>query len=84
MKNATSHQGNNAKPGVPAAGERRFLSPRQLAERWDCTPMSAQRIAKRAGIAKYCLGEGRNGMVRYLASDVEAYEEERRIGLSTS
>ena len=58
---------------------KRFLSPRQMAERWDCSPTTAQRIAKNAGIAKYCLGEGKNGMVRYLLSEVETYEEERRV-----
>ena len=59
--------------------QRQFLSPRQLAERWDCTPTTAQRIARGAGITKFCLGEGRNGMVRYLLSEVESHEEARRL-----
>ncbi len=63
--------------------DRQFLSPRQLAERWDCSTSTAQRLAKHAGIAKYCLGEGRNGMVRYLLSEVEAYEERRRVTIHT-
>lgn len=57
-----------------------FLSPRQLALRWDCSPTSAQRIAKKAGIARYCLGDGKNGMVRYRLTEIQAYEEQRRIG----
>ena len=65
--------------GGAAGGDKRFLSPRQLADRWDCSPTTAQRIAKNAGIAKYCLGEGKNGTVRYLLGEVEAYEEKRRV-----
>ena len=71
------------KPGMSAGGARearRFLSPRELAERWGCSATTAQRTAKRAGIGRYYLGEGRNGMVRYLLSEVEAYEAARRVG----
>lgn len=57
----------------------RYVSPRQLAERWNCSRTAAQRIADRAGIAKYYLGEGRNGMVRYAVADIEAYECSRRV-----
>ena len=60
-----------------------YISPRQLAERWDCSPTTAQRIAKNAGMAKYCLGEGRNGMVRYLLSEIESYETQRRFPCAT-
>ena len=67
----------------PAEDEKRFLSTRQLAERWGCSAATAQRIARNAGVAKYCLGEGRNGMVRYLLSEVEAYEDERRVACVT-
>jgi hypothetical protein len=56
-----------------------FLSPRDLALRWSCSRTTAQRVAARARFAKYFLGEGRNGMVRYLLSEVEAYEEKRRV-----
>jgi len=59
----------------------RFLSPRQLAIRWDCSRTTAQRIADRAGISKYFLGEGKNGMVRYPLKEVEAYETQRRISV---
>ena len=59
----------------------RYLSPRQLAIRWDCSRTTAQRIADRAGISKYFLGEGKNGMVRYPLKEVEAYETQRRISV---
>jgi hypothetical protein len=75
MSRKNDQNGNELEPGA----ERKFLSPRQLAERWDCSPTTAQRIARNANLAKYCLGEGRNGMVRYLLSEVEAYEEARRV-----
>ena len=51
-----------------------FISPRELAERWQCARSSVDRIATRAGLRRICLSEGRNGMVRYLREEVEAYE----------
>lgn len=51
-----------------------FVSPRELAERWQCARSSVDRIATRAGLRRICLGEGRNGMVRYLREEVEDYE----------
>ncbi len=59
----------------------RYLSPRQLAIRWDCSRTTAQRIADRAGISKYLLGEGKNGTVRYRLNEIEAYEQARRAGI---
>jgi len=56
-----------------------YVSPRDLAFRWRCSRTSAQRIAKRAGLCRYCLGEGRNGMVRYALEEVEAYEASRCV-----
>ena len=60
-----------------------FLSPKDLADRWSCSRTAAQRIAERAGIARFVLGEGRNGMVRYRLDEVEAYERTRRMAVST-
>ena len=77
-RNNTPKEGQDGSRGAVGEGKR-FLAPRQLADRWDCSPATAQRIAKNAGIAKYCLGEGRNGTVRYLLSEIEAYEEQRRV-----
>lgn len=59
----------------------RYLSPRQLAARWDCSRTTAQRIAARAGISKYFLGEGRNGLVRYAVNEIEAFEASRRMAM---
>lgn len=57
----------------------RYLSPRQLAERWNCSRTSAQRIADRAGFSKFFLGVGKNGMLRYALDEIEAFESARRI-----
>ncbi|MEM1331325.1 MAG: helix-turn-helix domain-containing protein [Planctomycetota bacterium] len=62
----------------PPEDDRLFLSPRELAERWRCSRSSVDRIAKRAGIARYCLGSGRAGLVRYAREEVERFEQQRR------
>jgi len=72
MKQASKGIEDQPIPGVLIEGDKRFLSPRQLADRWDCSATTAQRITRNAGISKYCLGEGRNGMVRYPLSYVVA------------
>ncbi len=79
MKHVSKPKGEGVRPDAAVEEDKRFLSPRQLAERWDCSATTAQRVAMNAGIAKYCLGEGKNGMVRYLLSEVETYEEKRRV-----
>ena len=56
-----------------------FYSPRELAERWRCSRSSVDRIARRAGLKRLCLGEGRNGMVRFDRKEVEAYEASRCV-----
>src|SRR5262245_16736495 len=56
-----------------------YVSPRELASRWQCSRSSVDRIAERAGLSRLCLGEGRNGMVRYVREEVERYEESRRL-----
>jgi hypothetical protein len=61
------------------SGESPYISPAELAVRWDCARSSVDRIARRAGITRICLGEGRNGMVRYDREEVYAYEASRRI-----
>lgn len=59
-----------------------YIAPRELAERWRCSRSSVDRIARRAGLSRFCLGEGRTGMVRYRREEVEAYEASRRIKLT--
>lgn len=56
-----------------------YLSPKDLADRWRCSRPTVSRIAERAGLRRFCLGEGRNGMVRYLRTEVEAYEVSRCV-----
>jgi len=56
-----------------------YLSPKELAQRWRCSRSSVDRIAQRASLSRLCLGEGRNGMVRYLRKEVEAYEATRQV-----
>ena len=64
---------------IPDADTFPYLSPKDLAERWRCSRPTVGRIAERAGFSRFYLGEGRNGVVRYLRKEVEAYEESRRV-----
>ena len=66
-----------------AAVESPWMSPKELAQRWRCSRSSVDRIARRAGLTRLCLSEGRNGTVRYAREEVEAYEASRRIRMST-
>ena len=54
-----------------------YISPRDLAERWRSTRSTVDRIAKRAGFTRVCLGTGKNGIVRYLREEAEAFEISR-------
>lgn len=54
-----------------------YLSPRDLATRWRCSRSTVDRIAAREGLTRLCLGEGQNGIVRYLLEEVEHLEESR-------
>jgi hypothetical protein len=60
-------------------GEVPYIAPAELAERWRCARSSVDRIARRAGLTRFCPGEGKNGMVRYIRKEVEAYEASRRV-----
>ena len=57
---------------------RPYMSPKELQERWQCSRTSVDRIARRAGLTRLCLGEGRNGIVRYSRKEVEALEAKRQ------
>ncbi len=72
-----SHRGSvvRADSGGP------FISPRELAARWRCGRSSVDRLARLAGMTRLCLGSGRNGTVRYLITEVEAYEASRMIAM---
>ena len=56
-----------------------FIAPIELMDRWRCARSSVDRIARRAGLKRLCMGEGRSGIVRYLRKEVEAYEASRLI-----
>lgn len=56
-----------------------YVSPAELQRRWQCARSSVDRIARRAGLTRLCLGEGKNGMVRYVRKEVEDYEAKRRV-----
>ncbi|MCE5327255.1 MAG: hypothetical protein LLG01_12675 [Planctomycetaceae bacterium] len=56
-----------------------YLSPKELARRWQCSRTSVDRIAARAGLSRVFLGEGRNGIVRYVRAEVEAFEATRIV-----
>jgi len=62
-----------------SAYESPYISPAELANRWRCGRSSVDRIARRAGLTRFCLGEGKNGMVRYFLKEVIDYEASRRI-----
>jgi len=69
------------KAGLGGKGEESeaYFSPRELARRWACSRSSVDRIARRAGLRRLCLGCGKNGIVRYLRKEVIAYEQERLV-----
>lgn len=56
-----------------------YISAKELTDRWQCARSSVDRITRKAGIKRLYLGEGVNGMVRFLRKEVEAYERERII-----
>ncbi len=58
-----------------------YIAPKELAARWRCSRSTVDRITRREGFTRVCLGTGNNGMVRYLRKEVIAYEESRRIRL---
>ncbi|MBT0666430.1 hypothetical protein KI809_19145 [Geobacter pelophilus] len=81
MKNPAKKTATSIEP--PAANTaRKFISPNELSERWGCARTSVDRIARAAGMTRVLLGEGKNGMVRYLYDEVVAYEESRMVGPS--
>lgn len=62
-----------------AATKNPFISAKELSERWQCARSSVDRVARRAGMKRFVLGDGKNGMVRFLRKDVENYERDRMI-----
>jgi hypothetical protein len=56
-----------------------FISPKNLAERWQCSRSSVDRYATQAGLRKLILGTGKNACVRYFLDDVESFEKKRTV-----
>jgi hypothetical protein len=62
-----------------SADESPFISPAELALRWRCGRSSVDRITRKGGLSRLCLGDGKNAMVRFLKKEVIAYEASRCI-----
>lgn len=59
-----------------------YISPKELAMRWCCARSSVDRIARKAGFTRMCLGHGKNGAIRYLRDEVILFEKKRMIQMS--
>jgi hypothetical protein len=64
---------------LPQDDQSVYISSRELAERWRCSRASVQRVCQRAGLKKLLLGHGRNGMVRYLTTEILELETRQTI-----
>ena len=51
-----------------------YVSPNELMKRWQCSRSQVDRIARREQFNRLLLGRGKNGMVRYLWTDVLSLE----------
>lgn len=56
-----------------------YISAKDLSARWQCARSSVDRIARREGLKRLYLGNGKNGIVRFLRKEVEAYEASRLV-----
>ena len=56
-----------------------YFSPKELAARWRCSRSTVDRIAARTGLTRLCLGEGRNGVIRFMREEVEELERSRLL-----
>jgi hypothetical protein len=73
---------NKAQPANTIPETVDLISPKELAQRWRCSRSSVDRIARRAAFTRFVLGEGRNGMVRYVRREVEEFEVSRRVQMN--
>ena len=56
-----------------------YFSPKELAARWRCSRSTVDRIAARTGLTRLCLGEGKNGVIRFMRKEVEGLERSRML-----
>ncbi len=59
-----------------------YISPKELATRWQTARTTVDRIIRRAGLTRVYLSHGRNGIVRYIRKEVEAYEQSRCVRMT--
>ena len=85
--NTTGTRHGTRKATAPACGIHEapdnggtYVSPRELSIRWRCSRSTVDRITKRARLTRLCLGDGRNGIIRYILKEVEKYEQSRMLG----
>lgn len=58
-----------------------YIFTHELTNRWQCEKSSVDRMTKRADMKRLYLGAGKNGIVRFLRNEVEAYEKSRMVCL---
>ena len=59
-----------------------YAAPKELAVRWKCSRSSVDRIARRAKLTRLILGDGRNGIIRYIWREIEALEARNRVQMA--
>lgn len=73
MSSSVPESTSRAEPRVSG----QLVSTNQLAQRWQCSATTVRRLTRHARMTRVLLGEGANGTVRYILSEVEAYEDAR-------
>ena len=66
-------------PAPAPKSDKKYISPNNLADRWDTSRTSVDRTAKRENFTRFLLGDGKNGGVRYSREEVKQYEIRRQI-----
>lgn len=59
-----------------------FITPKQLAERWQCSRSTVDRIARREGFTRLCLSDKDKGAIRYKRKEVIEYEKNRQVAMN--
>jgi len=57
--------------------ETALLSPAELARHWRVSRSTVDRVTRREGLSRICLGTGRNGTLRFKRSEVEEMEKRK-------
>ena len=59
-----------------------YISPNELARRWQVHRTTVDAIARRNSFTAFYLGDGSRGAVRFKREEVLAYEKSRQVTLS--